>query len=133
MLECFDMNGDFDDIKYLKFLRYIESYTKYLMNGKSKEVNPHWQATSVTEKRKRGTNTVCQYIDDFGNLQLLTPDWSNWYFSTHPILQQTDLVFFRRRFRIPYANFCELVQEAREIGSPVGRWTATVKTHLPRS
>ncbi len=60
ILECFDVNRDFDSIRYLNYLRYIERCTKYLMHGKTKQANPHLQATPVREKRKRGTNSVCQ-------------------------------------------------------------------------
>jgi hypothetical protein len=66
--------------------------------------------------RKRGRTIVCEYIDADGQNHCLTPVKSDWYllYTLNPA--STRCTFqkkFRRRFRLPYLQFLELVAESR--------------------
>ena len=77
---------------------------------------PNETNTARTRNEKRSRNVCLQYMNEAGALHPLIPTKSNWYFLyiSNPSLTKSFHVKFRRRFRLPYDKFCELLQEASE-------------------
>ena len=69
-------------------------------------------------KRKRSTKKrLLEYVDDDGNVCTLTPKktfWYQYYILNGNNLDAKALNKFRRRFRLPYQQFNELLQELEE-------------------
>ena len=75
--------------------------------------------------RVRGKNKVCEYINDKGLIQMITPVMSNWYilYISRPAVESLSFQKkFRRRFRLPHNQFLQFVVDARD-SNWFPRWT----------
>ena len=73
---------------------------------------PQQQRQELPKKRRRGKG-VAYYVDEAGVRQVLPPTMSSWYcqYLENPqIGNQWFETRFRRRFRLPYTSFVELVE-----------------------
>jgi hypothetical protein len=128
-----DGNGAMDNSKFLSYQRFMEDYGLYLLSQNNPV--PIDKAEASPRKRLRGRLTVGQYIDEQGILQRITPYKSNWYFQyiLHPATSQASFFKkFRRRFRIPYPQFLEFVQDCKA-NNWFKRWTSKDATGKPSS
>ena len=76
--------------------------------------------------RVRGKYKVCEYINDKGLIQMITPVMSNWYYILYisrPAVESLSFQKkFRRRFRLPHNQFLQFVVDARD-SNWFPRWT----------
>jgi hypothetical protein len=128
-----DSNGFLDNTKFLSYHGFKENLGLYLLS--QNDTLPVDKTVPNHKKRLRGRLTVCQYIDDEGILQQITPFKSNWYFQyiLHPATSQASFFKkFRRRFRIPYPQFLELIQDCKA-NNWFPRWNSKDATGRPSS
>ena len=71
----------------------------------------------IKERKKRGKKDTLQCIDDDGNLCTMTPTntfWYIYYIANGNAMDTQAKEKFRRRFRLPYKQFCELLNLLEE-------------------
>ncbi|KAI2512197.1 Plant transposon protein [Fragilaria crotonensis] len=138
ILACMSPNGLIDISKFVRYQRYMVDCCRDLLVDEV--VPPSAQPSSTTPlqqpaTRKRGRTNVCEYIDADGQLHRLTPFKSNWYllYILHPATtQRTFQKKFRRRFRLPFLQFLELLAESKE-KNWFPRWTSRDACGKPSS
>jgi hypothetical protein len=88
----------------------------YLYDSDNSSHNRNPPAQQQGEKRRRGAKGVAFYVDETGVRRVLPPTMSVWY---SMYVQNADIENngfkkkFRRRFRMPYPSFIELVNMAK--------------------
>lgn len=100
------------------------TYLLLLLQEQDDENDDNRGETAPAEKKRRGPKGVIYYTNPSGERQVLTPRMSLWF---NIYVDSPNLDFsrfhkqFRRRFRLPYECFLELLDEAKK--SPLfGRW-----------
>ncbi len=120
-----DEDGELDEWKYQQCQRYL-AYSENQSSSSSDDDNELLLGSSHTSKAnlsrqqrrrpKRSSSTVCEYIDSDGVLRRLLPHDSNWYFLYVRASSSKNTIIgkkIRRRFRLPYNSYLELLEEAK--------------------
>jgi hypothetical protein len=139
LFDCYDDNGDLDILLYAKYqqrsdqLDEAQDTSMYLINNliledllfnqESQEVVP------PKRKRKRGPKGVLFFTDETGAQRILPPTLSFWYnqYCSKEVRDRIDhstkwLNKFRRRFRLPYNCYLQLVDMAISDRDHFLRW-----------
>jgi len=130
---CLDSDGELDPSLYFRMIEDEESNSK-----KRRKKHNHASLlackrlhkriiSSSSRKRKRNRSVQknkIQYIDEDGKIFTLTPKktvWYCWYVANGKHLKPGELAKFRRRFRLPYDQYVELLNEL-ETSDHFKRW-----------
>ena len=73
--------------------------------------------SSPPKKKRRAKKCVMARQTEDGELEIITPKQSNWYllYVNNPMVEDERFQQkFRRRFRLPYENYVELVNDCRQ-------------------
>ena len=133
LLKCYN-GGHFCPVKYMRDKRNA------LWNElEESELELQRSCTSVDipeTKKKRQKRIILTHLLENGTLEEIPPTdslWYNLYISCPQTEDNRFLQKFRRRFRLPYHKFLELVEEAR-LENWFPRWTRLhPKNNLPPS
>jgi hypothetical protein len=124
LMDCFD--SDEEDINPWKYTEYqsarhaeARKRVSHLMET-SDEIPIKKKSRSHSKKPRR---PFLEYYDSDGELRKVQSEKSIWYLAyvKSPLLSAKFYKRFRRRFRLPYAQFLELVEDARA-GNWFPRW-----------
>ena len=138
LLQCYT-DGRFDSTKFIKLRRHdsdiaFEDAADMLLRDQQpgKSNDPPTQE----ERKKRQKRIILAKRTEDGEMEEIPPTESLWYHAYITCPHLDDSRFhqkFRRRFRLPYSSFLDLVEDARE-GNWFPRWTgkdATGKESSP--
>jgi hypothetical protein len=110
-----------DDELLLTTLNKLQQQT--LLHYKKKKSK---SKKSLKQKKKRGQKGVVFYINEKGETKVLPPTLSTWYlmYVQGPALhKKTFHTTFRNRFRMPYQQYLNLVDECM-VSSYFKRWSS---------
>jgi hypothetical protein len=127
ILKCLNVNGDGQGVDPGKYIQYRqrrdEEMAKLALfvrnNNKRQEASEQDAAQGPPEKKRRNRNkSVLEYDDEERTLCPVLPTESPWYiqYVRNPAFGNEFLKKFRRRFRLPYKQYKELVEDARVSG-----------------
>lgn len=121
LLDCYT-NGRFDSSKWIK-----PHDEEYIDLSKFYSCSPHRTNDPPTqhERKKRQRRIILARRGEDGELEAIPPKESMWYQLYISCPQVQDVRFqkkFRRRFRMPYDSYLQLVEDAREYDW-FPRWT----------
>lgn len=124
ILQCVDTDGEcvIDPVKYMQFRRVQEEERRRIASivhhNNKRALEKELSAPPAKRSRNRG-RAVLEYIDDDGIRQPLPPTKSTWYtlYVNNPALNNRRFrKKFRRRFRVPYQQYSELLDDVKQSG-----------------
>jgi len=124
IVQCLDANGEVEPEKYFQYLQFLSDFGRTLLMP-TPEIQSLNNVPLPPRVRVRGKNKVCEYINDKGLIQMITPVMSNWYilYISRPAVESLSFQKkFRRRFRLPHNQFLQFVVDARD-SNWFPRWT----------
>ena len=125
IVQCLDANGEVEPEKYIQCLQFLSDFGRTLFTP-TPEIQGLNNVPLLPRVRLRGKNKVCEYINDKGLIQMITPVMSNWYYILYisrPAVESLSFQKkFRHRFRLPHNQFLQFVVDARD-SNWFPRWT----------
>lgn len=133
VLQCLAADGGLDLEKYRSYLSYVADATrsniaKAIAVSYEEDDQSEQPAAKKRRARKKSMGVQARRTED-GELERIEPWESHWYvmYVAAPELDERFLHKFRRRFRLPYDYYLQLVEEAKEkVWFP--RWSGTDAT-----
>ena len=127
ILKCLSANGDGQGVDPVKYIQYrqrqddeMAKLALYVRNGNKRQEAPEQDATQEPPEKKRRDRkkSVLEYYYEDGKLSSVPPTESPWYiqYVRNPAFGNKFHKKFRRRFRLPYKQYKELVEDARVSG-----------------
>jgi len=130
LLHCIDDDGKLSVDSYRRLLleeddmfaihqaNLAAAIREYILESDSSSSdNEDYAVGKSKNRKKRGSKAVLWYTDEFGVRRVLPPTKSSGYqqYIQHPNLDNNTFhKRFRRRFRMPYASYLELVEIVKE-------------------
>jgi hypothetical protein len=114
LFSCFNKDGT---VNFEQFRQYMQSvneetvmYRQRMLSSEEEEASSAKPMNAVRRKRK----AVLEYYDDDNLLQTVKPHESTWWYlyCRNPTVSERFLIKFRRRFRLPYEQYLELVEDS---------------------
>lgn len=136
ILECMDSNhGGVDPVRYMRYRHRQDEEMRRIASIIRKKSNKRQVTTEEEDvlpppkRRRQRKKAVLEYIDDDGIRRAVPPKQSTWYiqYVSNPAFSPGFHKKFRRRFRVPFQQFKELVEDAKESGY-FDRWTSVDAT-----
>jgi DDE superfamily endonuclease len=133
LFDCLETENDTSEIDVLKFMSYqaglqdeLDLFHESISESNETDGSYEEREAERPKKKRRKKGCIMKYDEQLGHTRPMRPDESSWFclYVKNPSTSNRFLKKFRRRFRLPYQQYLELVGDAIE-GEWFPRWTSS--------